>query len=54
MPPSSPLELLQDALARVTSARESLGYGDPYEAAQLLEDLEHDLAASVEQLLHGT
>jgi hypothetical protein len=40
----SPLEALRDALARVVGALEEIAMGDVGAAAQLLGDLETDLA----------
>jgi hypothetical protein len=43
-------ETLRDALARIVAARESLAYGETFEAAQILEALEHDIAALIPSL----
>jgi hypothetical protein len=42
--------LVRDALARIVTAREALDYGDTFEAAALLADLEHDLAGALERI----
>lgn len=42
-----PVWFLRDALARVTSIREALADVDPFDAAALARDLEHDLAGAL-------
>jgi hypothetical protein len=45
----SDLDLLREGLARIVAARESLEFGDAGEAAQILYELEVDLAGATQQ-----